>query len=489
MKNFIRYRLRYILIRLLAIFIGLSPLLFVEIGLRWTGWRNTDEIHDPYVGFSSVRPLFTLNDDASQYEISPSRYPLFQPDKFLTKKPANGFRIFCLGGSTVQGRPYSIETSFTNWLKINLQAAAPERHWEVVNCGGVSYASYRLVPILQEVLSYEPDLIVLYTGHNEFLEDRAYQAIKQRPAWLRAMHEWLSYLKTYQFFRSCFVDKLSEVSMTDDSRTTLPVDVEAELDFRHGLAFYHRDDAWRENVISHFDFNLNRMIRLARLADVPVILVNPVSNLSGTVPFKSEHGSEVPLDVRQQIEALGTPGAVSFSSAQQEASRLSELLGQDPVYAALHFRLGQCQLALGQSQDALKSFVRAKELDVCPLRILEPMHAIILRASRQWGVPLVDVQAYFAKTATDGIPGNDLLVDHVHPTIRSHQEIAELLVKKMEEFSWLQVSNSQWVAQRQQDYLDQLEALDFMYFKRGEDRLRGLQRWSRGEVQRQRAEE
>ena len=44
----------------------------------------------------------------------------------------------------------------------------------MINCGGVSYASYRLGPILDEVLGYEPDLIMLYTGHNEFLEARTY---------------------------------------------------------------------------------------------------------------------------------------------------------------------------------------------------------------------------------------------------------------------------------------------------------------------------
>lgn len=489
MKNTGKRNLRYIVIRLLAIAIGLSPFLFFEIGLHLTGWNETDEILDPFVGFSSVRPLFVLGDDSQEYKISETRYPLFQPESFPAKKPDDSFRVFCLGGSTVQGRPYSIETSFSRWLEINLRAANPERDWEVVNCGGVSYASYRLVPLLQEVLAYQPDLIVLYTGHNEFLEDRTYDSIKQKPAFVKAAHERLAYFKSYQFLRNLFVNDQSATFKPSESRSTLPVDVEAELDFQGGLAFYRRDEAWREDVISHFEFNLQQMAKLARSAGVPMMLVNPVSNLSGTAPFKSEHGAEVPIDVCQQIDALGNPGAVSFQSVEQEAGRLKELLALDPDYAALHFRLGQCQVAQNQLEAAHQSFVRAKELDVCPLRILEPMHEIILRTSGRLDLPLIDVKAVFEQASEHGIPGDDLLVDHVHPSIGSHQMIAELLTARMQELGLLQITNQDWAQQRQKDYLSQLESLDFMYFQRGEDRLRGLQRWARGEAQTKRPEE
>src|SRR5439155_19892869 len=103
--------------------------------------------------------------------------------------------IFCIGDSTVQGNPWSIETSFSSWLKISLNAAEPSRHWEVVNCGGVSYASYRMVPILQELLQYEPDLVIVHASHNEFLEDRTYGHLKQVLPVVRRTHELLSELR------------------------------------------------------------------------------------------------------------------------------------------------------------------------------------------------------------------------------------------------------------------------------------------------------
>ena len=82
-----------------------------------------------------------------------------------------------------------------------------------------------------------------------------------------------------------------------------------------------------------------------------------------------------------------------------------------------------------------------------------------------------------------------MLIDHVHPTIRSHQLIAERLADKMQALGWLEITRPDWMEQRQQAYLSQLESLDFMYFQRGKDRLRGLQRWARGEAQAERPEQ
>ena len=137
---------RYVLFRVLAILLGLSAVLLLEGMLRLTDWGRVADVGDPFVGFSEVRPLFVLNEQGDRYEIPLSRQTFFQPESFAAKKAPHEFRIFCLGGSTVQGRPYSIETSFTSWLELSLQAADPSRAWEVVNCGGVSYASYRLLP-------------------------------------------------------------------------------------------------------------------------------------------------------------------------------------------------------------------------------------------------------------------------------------------------------------------------------------------------------
>ena len=107
-----RYSKRYFGFRFAAILIGLSPFLLLEVSLYTAGWKQADGVKDPYVGFVESSRLFTKNSSTGEFEIAASRKPLFCADSFPAQKPANEFRIFCVGGSTVQGRPFAIETAF-----------------------------------------------------------------------------------------------------------------------------------------------------------------------------------------------------------------------------------------------------------------------------------------------------------------------------------------------------------------------------------------
>ena len=190
-------RCRELLFRVLAIGIGLAPLAACEAILRALDLGRPCAGDDPFVGFSSTRPLFELSQDGTRYEISRAHEKFFRRDGFAAVKPPDEFRIFCLGGSTVQGRPFSIETSFTTWLELSLRAAEPGRRWRVVNCGGVSYATYREASIVEEVLRHQPDLFILCTGHNEFLEDRSYAHLKRAPAIVPRAVEQAPRLRTF----------------------------------------------------------------------------------------------------------------------------------------------------------------------------------------------------------------------------------------------------------------------------------------------------
>src|SRR5688572_20160808 len=113
--------------RVLAVALSLSPLVCLELGLRIAGVGEVRETDVPAIGFEATYPLFELNESGKRLEIAESRQAYFYPDSFAAQKSANEFRIFCLGDSTVQGNPYSIETSFTTWLELSLNAADPSR--------------------------------------------------------------------------------------------------------------------------------------------------------------------------------------------------------------------------------------------------------------------------------------------------------------------------------------------------------------------------
>ena len=478
---------RSLLFRLGAIAIGLLPFLLFELTLWSLGWQSVDAITDPYIGFTEIRPLFEVNAEGGEYEIASNRMPLFCEAKFPVTKADNEFRIFCIGGSTVQGRPFAPDTSFPKWLQLRLEKLDASKKWTVVNCGGVSYASYRLVPIVKEVLEYKPDLIVLYTGQNEFLEDRTYSQIKKLPSWIGRTHDRLSKVRTYSFLRASLMEVRSRPV---DPENVLPADVEARLDFRGGLEQYERDDDWRNNVIDHFEQNLNVMVRAAQAENVPLILCNPVTNLRDASPFKSQHSASMTdaelSDFESEWKSINGETEVEMEWLQIK-SKLENLVEINPRHAGVHYRLGQIYQQLGQFESAKRHLILAKEEDVCPLRIVEPMYAAIGRVAKLNGLPIVDVKAFFEGVAPDGIPGRESMLDHVHPTIFGHQQISELLLLEMIEQGWVDSSTGQ--RDCEDVFREHLSALPFIYFELGKDRLAGLKRWAEGKVTRERPTE
>ena len=72
-------------------------------------------------------------------------------------------RLVMVGGSNTQGFP-------SNALAQKLDAADPDHTWEVVNLGRSGYGSERVSILLDQAIDLEPDVVLVYTGHNEFME-------------------------------------------------------------------------------------------------------------------------------------------------------------------------------------------------------------------------------------------------------------------------------------------------------------------------------
>jgi lysophospholipase L1-like esterase len=477
-----------ILFRVAAVLLGLLPLIACEIMLRTFGLGKPTDFNDPFVGFSEIHPLFVLNEGTGVYEIPKSRLTHFQPESFAAQKPAGEFRIFVLGGSTVQGRPWSIETSFTTWLELNLNAADPSRNYEVVNCGGVSYASYRLAPILQEVLHYQPDLIIFCEGHNEFLEDRSYGSIKTAPAVLAWPQRQVSRLRTYNLLRDGILRLSAAGSPRQSPSVILGPEADARLDWKDGIAKYHRDEKWHADVSAHFELNLQRIAAICDDADVPLVFVSPVSNLEWA-PFKPEHRSDIVADEKAKFDALLQQAAELYGS---DLSRALELLRQaaaiDDQHAGVHYEIGSCLMELHRNDEARAALIQAKDLDVCPLRMLEPMKQIIRNVAAESGTPLVDADALIAAQSRSGFPDRQWLVDHVHPTIEGHQLIADAIAATLRDQRMV-APIADWEAARDRAYREHLAKLTSAYFERGKQRLRSEQGWAHGRVQRTKASE
>ena len=463
----------------LAVVLGILPLAMLELGLRVLGIGDPAAI-DLHAGFGSSARLFELDESEQFFRTRLARQRFFVEQEFPAVKSPTDFRIFCLGGSTVQGRPYRPESAFGQWLELQLNAADPAHTYQTINCGGISYASYRLRPLLQEVLTYEPDLIILATGHNEFLEDQTYADVKERSSFRLRLEESARSLRTVTLLRKLTGGEARQepTENSDESSGASPEAVEARLDDAAGYASYHRDEVWQQQVSDSFGSSVGSMVQICQKSDVPIVLVQLGANLRDCPPFKSEHRADIDVADEQRwqtlfdnaaADALSDPAAALAS--YQQAAKI------DDQFPLLNFRMARCQDRLGQFDDARRNYMRARDQDICPLRMPGDLAEKLMTIAQKTQVPIIDAATSIADRSPQQIPGFNAFVDHVHPTIGGHQQMAQAIAATLQQAD-IVTSSTVRAEQLRHLYRDHMKSLGPIYFSNGRRRIGWLENWA-----------
>ena len=420
--------------RLVFAAVALCLLMLVSEGvLALFGVRPRTVTEDPFVGFASYVPLFVEQAGAggeARMGTAENKLDYFNHQEFTKEKKANTRRVFCVGGSTTFGRPYKDETSYCGWLREMLPEADPSHEWELVNAGGISYASYRVARVMEELADFEPDLFIVYTGQNEFLEERTYAHIIDTPGVLLDAEAVLSRTRTYTALRLA-IKSITEGNNPDDSeKSTLAEEVDTVLDRSVGPEVYERDEELRRGVIEHYRRNLRRMIDIARAAGAEIILVTPASNLLDCTPFKSQHRDGLSQTDRKQwqLEFASAAAALDTERYGEALAATDRAQRIDDRRADLHHLRGRILWSSERFDEAKASFLQARDEDVCPLRALSVMSDIVREVGAEGDVPVVDFVELVAARSEHGTPGEELFLDHVHPTIEGHRLLAEALI-------------------------------------------------------------
>lgn len=473
--------------RLLLVGLGLVlavvALALLEGALRLAGIGRGQLYDDPFVGFAPGVDLFeerTLADGTRVRATRPEKLAFFNEQQFLADKPADGYRVFSLGGSTTYGSPYDDHVSFSRWLERYLAAADPTRRWEVVNTGAQSYASYRVALLMQELVRYEPDLFVVYTGHNEFLEERSYAHLQDADPLVRRARMALSRFRFAALARQAWQRargerqdgagegaEAAEPGSGEAAREpTLAPEVAARLDGWTGLDLYRRDDELARGVHRHFEASLHRMVDIARDHGAAIVFVEPVENLKDFSPFKSQPTDGLAAAERDRAAELLAAGRERLAAGDAAAAlaALDEAAAIDPRHAEIHFRRGRALLALGRFGEARRAFVTAKDEDVAPLRATEAVHAAVRRVAAERDVPLVDLPALLAAESRrrfgHDLLGDELMLDHVHPDVPVHDLVAQRVFDLLAERGVVHPRSGWSEARRQAIYDEVVAGLD-----------------------------
>ncbi len=436
----------------LAILVPLAGLAAVDLTLRGLSWVPPDDPllfflesrqdrFSPFVpgpGSSRVIAPDLVNDGDGLRGVRGLRkgrqflYPGFRPASLPAPKPEGALRIFALGGSSTYGLYVGAEAAFPARLEQRLRAALPGRSVQVVNLGCAGWASDRVANLLDAVLALEPDLVVVYAGHNEMLGGPVDWAdglppglrLRARLLSVSTLFAWLNHALA-STLRSAEAEMIREevaAMRVGHIPTYVPEEVPSGERPRPTAAF--RDAASRR-----FARNAERMLATTRRAGVPLLFVLPVANLNAPPAislhppdFHAEAVFHAHLRAAQALQEAGR-----FDAALERLDRAAAL---SPEHALVQFRRGKLLSSAGRGEEARRTLRRAVDLDARTHRITTPLEKALLAVLLREDAPWVDPRPAF-HAALDPDAARILFVDHLHPSATGHARLAELVAPEV----------------------------------------------------------
>lgn len=333
----------------------------------------------------------------------------------LPAKSGSELRVFAFGGSTVWGDPVP-EVGFVAQMQHWVRRLYPDRDIRIYNFGKQGEPTSYVLHEFTRRLADQPDLIIVITGHNEFMY-RGGEVNGQVPR----IRQWLlSHFATMRLLEKC----VGRFRMLRKGHM-MPNQVEP----------WDRESALFKNRMATFGEEVNLIVARAREKGVALIVGTLPSNLSDWPPvYKRLSGRDQRYShAVSRIQALLQSG--KYGEASDAVTSAFNLYRED---AMLYFLRGQIQSAVGAYADARESFVRARDLDPVPLRATSQINSIIRSAAS--GAPvvtLIDLEKVFEEHSKNGLVGFELIGDNCHSTPLGDSIIAEAIIRTMTEIGLL----------------------------------------------------
>lgn len=349
---------------------------------QWIDASNGKILINPYI--------------AKRYFYSVKDVPITIQDTFDKVKKPNSFRIFVMGGSSAAGYPFMPNGSFSRYLQKRLELFYPDKNIEVVNVAMTATNSYTIRDLLPGVIEQKPNLLIIYAGHNEYYGALGAGSLESlgRSRKLVNLMLYLEKYRTIQFLRSTiqWVMGIFSGSPNTNSGTLM-----SRMAKDQEIPLY--SEVFNDGI-DQFEGNLNDILQMAKDKNVPVILGTLACNLKDQPPFISVSENNLP------------PANKIYKEAEQSLNE-------------------------GNIRKADSLFVYAKDLDALRFRAPEKINNIIVNLAKKYNDYLVNIDSSLNSISPDNVVGNNLMTDHLHPTLKGYQIIGKLFYNEMEKIKLL----------------------------------------------------
>ena len=392
------YHIILILIPFFTIFILEFSLNYFNYGREYNQWEIVDK-----------QKMMLNSEIAFRYFYQTESIPYPSQDLFDIKKKPGAIRVFVLGSSSAAGYPFSPNGSYAKYVRKRLELVYPNKPIEVVNCAMTAINSYALLDMLPGIIEQNPDILLIYAGHNEYygaLGAGSLETLGSSRGLVNFMLA-INHYKSIQLIRDG-IQSVFQLFSSNEKRTgTLMSRMAKEQSIELN------SDAYK-NGIDQFEGNLREILQMAKDAKVKVILSDLVSNLKDRPPF------------------------ISIDRFESESANAAYQLAKDVLES-------------GHKEDALKLFYRAKDLDALRFRAPSKINEVIYKIAAEFGNPVVKSDSTFNAISDDGIVGNNLMTDHMHPKLHGYQIIGKLFFDKMLAENYLPISSNISATSLEQD--------------------------------------
>lgn len=383
-KPIARSRTRLWLFRLIAILLPLVFLVFLEGALRLGHYGYDTSLFIQTPGNSDY---LVLNPAASKrYFTDQLNATTGNREPFRKIKEPGTLRIFVLGESTTIGYPYFHNGSFHRWLEYRLMREFPDKKLEIVNVSLTAVNSYTVLGFARELVHYQPDAVLIYTGHNEYYGALGVGSTNRLGGNEMLVNTllWLRQFRVVQLVGAVIsrIGRLSSHS-SKAGKTRMELMV-GKQEIPYGSSLYERG-------ITQFRTNMDKTLAIFHQEGVPVFLSNVASNLKDQPPF------------------IGDSAKADYNQAQQAWGR-------------------------GDYKTARADFIHAKEQDELRFRAPEAIDTIIAELSGKYdNTHLVDTRAAFEAASDHGITGNSLFLEHVHPNLMGYALMSDVFYRALQQ--------------------------------------------------------
>ncbi|MCK4813803.1 MAG: hypothetical protein KAT14_07690 [Candidatus Marinimicrobia bacterium] len=367
--------------RAYSIFFRFSPLLIVvllELGLRLWG------IGDSYL-------LFSTSSDKQYYELNHLYYRRFVaaeqfndipilPQRFPVKKSNNTRRIFLIGDQSL----------CSYFPDANTKQILPDfydsdsLYYDIIQIAVPYTNSFAMVRLVKCLNRYDADGYVVVSGANEFY------GIPRKSKWMEDIDNYWGLTAYVTLKNHRFLQILERfVYLKKDSHTEFPP---ADID---EWAVPYQSDLYLE-AESYFERNLKRMIKKA---EKPLFLVSLPENIK-IRPYRSFFDDKElqDADIAQECAVL-VDNADRFTIDRW----INDLKAWEPQTAIYYHCLAKINEHEGQTEEALKNYARALDLDVFRVRSNAHFNDLIDMYSGMYGKGLIDVRGSMLNATSKGL--------------------------------------------------------------------------------------